>query len=140
MKQKINLNALLDERVDEAWKAAKTRLSQIETYRKYAETFRRLSYFYDTHVYTFGRPILQLNTSSMKEAEAALEMIEDEHGVTFDRSSDMAGESFAERTFTAEGLDFQVDVRVAGEACKSVLVGYEQVPKYEIRCDEETPE
>lgn len=137
MKQKIDLNKLLDKCNEETWQAAKKRTAEIEKYRKYADTFRRLSYFYDTTVYTFGQPILQLNTSSIKEAEAALEMIEDEHNVTFDRSSDTAGESYAERTFSAEGLDFRVDVRVAGDACKSVLVGFETVPKYEIRCDEE---
>lgn len=140
MKQKLDLNAKLAAATQAAWTSAQATLEAHQNCRKYADTFRRISYFYDTDLYVFGtNVILQLNVSSLKEALGAMELIEDEHQVTFNKSSEWAAEKVLERTFKADGLDFQLDVRVAGDnpTCRSVLVGYEQTPKYEIRCDEE---
>lgn len=137
---KFDLNDKVKEKLEEAWETARKQVAFAEASRKYADTFRRISYFYDVDVYLFGVSlILLLNVKSLKEAEAALEMIEDEHGVTFNKSSDWAAEKVLERSFTAENLGFKVDVRVTGDSptCRSVIVGYEQVPKYEIRCDDE---
>ena len=82
---------------------------------------------------------MEIAVDNIKDCEAALAFIEDECKVTFNKSIDTA--VVRERQFSAEGLGFCLNVKIRYDSptCKQVIIGYETVPKYELRCDEEQP-
>lgn len=137
--EKVDLVPELEKSVAQLWKNIQVGIAAREAQKKYADLVRRLSFFYELRVYCFDTLIIELQVDSIKDAEPAIAMIEDEFKVTFDNASDYASEHLTERDFRAEGLDLKLDVKVRDDSprCKSVIVGYETVPKYEIRCDDE---
>ncbi len=137
--EKVDLNLQLEASVAQLWKGIQFSLVKREEQKKYADLVRRLSFFYELRVFCFDTLIIELEVDSIKDAEPAIAMIEDEFKVTFDYTTDSASEHLTERDFRARGLDLKLDVKVRNDSprCKSVIVGYETVPKYEIRCDDE---
>lgn len=137
--EKQDLIPVVDESIKQLWMQVQRGIAAREAHRKYADIVRRLSFFYQLKVYSFDSLIIELEVDSIKDAEPALALIEDEFGVKFEHSSDYASQHLTERDFTAPGLGFRLDVKVRNDSprCKSVVVGYETVPKYEIRCDDE---
>lgn len=87
---------------------------------------------------TFGslRIVIGCRVTAMAEIQPVLELLEKHLAVTFDGSTDDAQLKW--RSFTTTKLPwFRVDAEIAdeSESCKQVIVGYETVPKYELKCD-----
>ena len=88
---------------------------------------------------TFGalRIVIGCRVQKMAEIQPVLELLEKHLHITFDETSDEAELKW--RSFTSSGLKWlRVDAEVADDsvACKQVIVGYEQTPKYELQCED----
>lgn len=85
--------------------------------------------------------VIGCKIKEMNDIQPVLELIEKHFKVSFDKSSDSADMGW--RSFTCKQLPWlRVDAEIedGSEKCKRVVVGYEQTPKYEIKCDEEIPQ
>jgi len=81
--------------------------------------------------------IAGIKVKKMTDIQPVLELLEKNLKITFTGSSDQGELKW--RTFTNKEMPwFRVDAEIAddSESCKQVIVGYEQTPKYELRCEE----
>lgn len=79
-----------------------------------------------------------VKVDKLADIETVLDYLQDELGVEFDKSQDYAEQSW--RTFeskSAKWLRVDAELRADGPECRRVIVGYETVPKYELKCGED---
>lgn len=80
--------------------------------------------------------IIQLDVNDMREVEPLLAVLENSMGIVFDKSQDRADVGW--RQFDSKDAPWlRVDAMVKEEStgCRKEVMGYEQTPKYEFKCD-----
>ena len=74
----------------------------------------------------------------MVDIEPVIEYLQNQLAIEFDGTSDNPSAGW--RSFTSKGAEWlRVDSELIGDGpeCRRVIVGYETVPKYEIKCGED---
>ena len=82
--------------------------------------------------------LICVKVNKIAEIEPVLDVLQEELEIEFDRSEDAAQQGW--RVFhskNAPWLRVDAELRADGPECRRVIVGYESVPKYEIRCGED---
>lgn len=82
--------------------------------------------------------LLRIEVAKLADIESVLEQVEEDLGVEFDKTQDYAEQRW--RTFESKTADWiRVDAELAadGEECRRVVVGYDTVPRYELKCGED---
>jgi hypothetical protein len=85
-----------------------------------------------------GQILLRFEVAKLVDIEPVLEQIEQDLGVEFDKTSDHA--ELRWRTFeskTSSWLRVDAELAADGEECRRVVVGYDTVPRYELKCGED---
>lgn len=132
--------AICEARKETAFKDFQETVKHVEAHKRFAPTLRRLSFFYDCTLYAFSGSVhFDVRVTEMKEIEPALQLIEDELGVEFDKTADYAGEQFAQRQFTTKCGKIVVNASIHGDTptCRSVKIGEKLVPEYKLVCDDD---
>ena len=98
---------------------------------------RYAMYVCDTYEAKFSQQvIIKLDVSDMTEVEPLLASLENAFGIVFDKSSDRAEVGW--RQFGSKAAPWlRVDAHPKADAagCRAEVVGYDQTPKYEFKCD-----
>lgn len=134
----VDLSLEIDKTVAKSFEDARKAVENAPKRKELAPLFRRLSHFYETRVSGYG-PTIYLTVDRLSDVEPALHMIEDELKVTFNKTEDIAGSTWAQREFKAEGLPFslRVEPRLKDPTCRVVEDGFETVKKFKVVCDGE---
>ena len=85
-----------------------------------------------------GKILIRVEVAKLADIEPVLEQIEDDLGIEFDKTQDFAEHRW--RTYeskTAAWVRVDAELQADGEECRRVVVGYTQVPRYELRCGED---
>lgn len=84
------------------------------------------------------RLLVCVKVKRMVDIEPVIEYLQNQLAIEFDGTSDYAAGGW--RSFTSKGAEWlRVDAELIGDGpeCRRVIVGYETVPKYEIKCGED---
>ena len=82
--------------------------------------------------------LLRIEVTKLSDVQPALEQIEEDLGVEFDKTQDTA--EYRWRTFesaAAPWIRVDAELTADGEECRRVVVGYDTVPRYELKCGED---
>lgn len=85
-----------------------------------------------------GKILLRVEVKKLADIEPVLAQIEDDLGVEFDKTQDMA--EYRWRSFESKAspwLRVDAELQADGEECRRVVVGYDTVPRYELKCGED---
>lgn len=105
---------------------------------------RVLARFEETHridvMHSTGSLVVRVPVSKMDEVAPVIEALEEEFGIEFDKTEDVA--DYGWRLFKCKDYNWirvDAEVKQGSEECRKVIVGYEtkQVPVYEIKCGED---
>lgn len=126
---------------------------QIEQYKKWIENSRGLYQHMAridaalTPLEPFIKPTLMLMSSQIlirmkvdriKDIEPLIESLESSLGIEFDKTVDQAEYSWREfKCAKAPWIRVDAELSADGPECRRVIVGYENVPKYEFKCGED---
>jgi hypothetical protein len=109
---------------------------------KLQPTLDMLARYHQIHLTaTIGKITLNVKVKkSLAEMLPLLETIEAATGAEFDKTEDWG--EYAMRDFKsskAPWLEISATVPTSGEQCRTEIVGYKEVPIYEIKCEGEEP-
>ena len=135
-----DFNEICEKAVKNTFTDAQARVTSLEKQRRFAPTFRRLSYFYQCTLWALGGSAhFDVEAEEIKEIEPALRLLEEECGVEFESGGDSATANYASRAYKTKcgTLVVNVSLKTNGKGCRSVKVGEELVPKYKLVCDDD---
>lgn len=82
--------------------------------------------------------LLRIEVAKLSDVQPALEQIEEDLGVEFDKTQDTA--EYRWRSFesaAAPWIRVDAELTADGEECRRVVVGYDTVPRYELKCGDD---
>ncbi len=113
-------------------------------FKRAAHAARHASKFMEVHPMFLGAQLLfRVKVQKIADVQPLLECLEEDLGLSFDKTYDQAAHSW--REFTCEKAPWlRVDAELIadGPECRRVIVGYKQEPVYELKCgdDAATPD
>jgi hypothetical protein len=126
---------------------------QIETYKRCIETARNLyphmaridaaltplvPFIKPTLMMMSNQILIRVKVERIKDIEPLIESLEASLGIEFDNTHDQAEYSWREfKCEKAPWIRVDAELTADGPECRRVIVGYETVPKYEIKCGED---
>lgn len=82
--------------------------------------------------------LIRVKVDRIKDVEPLIESLEASLGIEFDNTHDQAEYSWREfKCAKAPWIRVDAELTADGPECRRVIVGYETVPKYELKCGEE---
>lgn len=95
--------------------------------------------FIETNLMLLSNQILvRVKVDRIKDVEPLIASLESSLGIEFDKTEDRAEYSWREfRCEKAPWIRIDAELKADGPECRRVIVGYETVPKYELKCGEE---
>lgn len=79
-----------------------------------------------------------VKVDKLADIEPVLGYLQDELGIEFDKSQDNAEQAWRQfECKDAKWLRVDAELIADGPECRRVIVGYETVPKYELKCGED---
>ena len=82
--------------------------------------------------------LIRARVDRIKDVEPLIASLESSLGIEFDKTEDRAEYSWREfKCANAPWIRVDAELTADGPECRRVIVGYETVPKYELKCGEE---
>lgn len=82
--------------------------------------------------------LVRVRVDRIKDIEPLIESLEGSLGIEFDKTHDTAEYSWREfKCSAAPWIRVDAELKADGPECRRVIVGYETVPKYELKCGED---
>ena len=82
--------------------------------------------------------LVRVKVDRIKDIEPLIASLESSLGIEFDKTHDTAEYSWREfKCSAAPWIRVDAELKADGPECRRVIVGYETVPKYELKCGEE---
>lgn len=82
--------------------------------------------------------LIRVKVERIKDVEPLIASLESSLGIEFDKTEDRAEYSWREfRCEKAPWIRVDAELTADGPECRRVIVGYETVPKYELKCGED---
>jgi hypothetical protein len=82
--------------------------------------------------------LIRVKVERIKDVEPLIESLEKSLGIEFDNTHDQAEYSWREfKCNKAPWIRLDAELTADGPECRRVIVGYETVPKYEIKCGDD---
>jgi hypothetical protein len=95
--------------------------------------------FVKPHLMLLSSQILvRVKVDRIKDIEPLIESLEGSLGIEFDKTHDTAEYSWREfKCSAAPWIRVDAELKADGPECRRVIVGYQTVPKYELKCGDE---
>lgn len=95
--------------------------------------------FIKTHLMLLSNQILiRVRVGRIKDVEPLIASLESSLEIEFDKTEDRAEYSWREfKCANAPWIRLDAELTADGPECRRVIVGYETVPKYELKCGED---
>lgn len=82
--------------------------------------------------------LVRVKVDRIKDIEPLIESLEASLGIEFDKTHDTAEYSWREfKCSAAPWIRVDAELKADGPECRRVIVGYQTVPKYELKCGDE---